>query len=224
MAFSGAQELIVPVLSNRPHGSIIGGAIRGAAAMTTATGRFTLEEYLAHDDGTDTRHELVDGALVAMPPETRRNNLISLFLLSVFVRLVPIAFVCHKDTEVVVTGSRTRVRLPDLMVLGEELLAALGGGRATITPEMPAPLLAVEVVSPGKANEDRDYRYKRSEYAARGIREYWIVDPARERVTVLSLVDGLYEEAVFEGAEQVASTVLAELALTAAEILEAGAV
>jgi Uma2 family endonuclease len=45
------------------------------------------------------------------------------------------------------------------------------------------------VVSPGKANEDRDYRYKRSEYAARGIAEYWIVDPAQARVTVLTLVE-----------------------------------
>jgi Uma2 family endonuclease len=34
----------------------------------------------------------------------------------------------------------------------------------------------VEVVSPGKENEDRDYRYKLSEYAARGIAGYWIVD------------------------------------------------
>ncbi|WP_229642260.1 Uma2 family endonuclease [Waterburya agarophytonicola] len=29
----------------------------------------------------------------------------------------------------------------------------------------------------GKVNQDRDYRYKRSEYAARGIAEYWIIDP-----------------------------------------------
>jgi hypothetical protein len=42
------------------------------------------------------------------------------------------------------------------------------------------------VVSPGKENEDRDYRYKRSEYAARGIAEYWIVDPERDRVAVLT--------------------------------------
>ncbi|WP_367889252.1 Uma2 family endonuclease [Leptolyngbya iicbica] len=45
---------------------------------------------------------------------------------------------------------------------------------------MPAPLLVVEVVSPGKVNEDRDYRYKRSEYATRGIGEYWIIDPSRD--------------------------------------------
>ena len=62
------------------------------------------------------------------------------------------------------------------MILGTELVASLQGqSRRTIIDNMPAPLLVVEVVSPGKVNEDRDYRYKRSEYAARGISEYWIV-------------------------------------------------
>ena len=57
--------------------------------------------------------------------------------------------------------------------------------------------LVVEGVSPKQ--EKRDYRYKRSEYAARGIAEYWIVDPIQQRVTVLEWVEGLYEERVFEG-------------------------
>ena len=43
--------------------------------MTIAIQRLTLEEYLAYDNGTDTRYELVDGELVEMPPETDRNNL-----------------------------------------------------------------------------------------------------------------------------------------------------
>ncbi|GAX44784.1 hypothetical protein NIES4075_58030 [Tolypothrix sp. NIES-4075] len=37
--------------------------------MTTTpavTKRLTLEEYLAYDDGTDTRYELVDGELIPM--------------------------------------------------------------------------------------------------------------------------------------------------------------
>ncbi len=105
------------------------------------------------------------------------------------------------------------------MILTEELLAAIGGKRATITPDMPSPVLVVEVVSPGKANEDRDYRYKRSEYAARGILEYWIVDPQREKVTVLSLVDGLYEETVFEGERQIISTVLPNFHASATKVL-----
>ena len=38
--------------------------------MTTATKTMTLEDYLNYDDGTDTSYELVDGKLIAMPPES----------------------------------------------------------------------------------------------------------------------------------------------------------
>ena len=89
---------------------------------------------------------------------------------------------------------------------------------------MPPPRLVVEVVSPGKENIDRDYRYKRSQYQARGIAEYWIVDPLTQRVTGLTLVEGLYEEAIFEGAAIIDSPLLRELAgaraLTAAQMLQ----
>lgn len=187
--------------------------------MTTTTTSLTLEEYLAYDDGTDSRYELVDGKLVNMPPESDRNNLIALYLLGEFLKIIPIRLIRHKDTEIVVTGNRTRVRMPDLLVLTEELLAAIGGRRATITADMPSPALVVEVVSPGKTNEDRDYRYKRSEYAARGILEYWIVDPQNSKITILSLVDGLYEESIFESEQTIASKVVPQFSRTAADIL-----
>ena len=192
--------------------------------MTIATQKLTLEEYLVYDDGTDTRYELVDGELVAMPPESDRNNLIALYLLTEFLKFVSIKLIRHKDTEIVVTGNRTRVRLPDLMILTEELLSALGGKRATITQDMPSPTLVVEVVSPGKINEDRDYRYKRSEYAARGILEYWIIDPQKEQVTVLTLVDGFYEQALFREDETIMSITFPLLKLTAKQVLTAGEV
>jgi len=190
--------------------------------MTTAVKKLTLNEYLAYDDGTDAQYELVDGELVKMPPESDRNNLISLYLLSQFLKFVPIQLIRHKDTELVVIGNRTRVRLPDLMILTQELYDAIAGGRATITPDMPSPAIVVEVVSPGKVNEDRDYRYKRSEYAARGIPEYWIVDADKARITLLTLVDGLYEETVFEGTELIKSPTFPMLDLTAAKVLSAG--
>jgi Uma2 family endonuclease len=93
--------------------------------MTAAVRKLTLDEYLAYDDGTDARYELVDGELLKMPPESDRNNLISLYLLSEFLKFIPIQLIRHKDTELVVIGNRTRVRLPDLMILTQELLEAL---------------------------------------------------------------------------------------------------
>lgn len=103
-------------------------------------------------------------------------------------------------TELVVMGSRTTVRVPDLMVLTETLAQVMeGASRSLITIDMPPPEMVVEVVSPGQENQQRDYRYKRSQYQARGIPEYWIIDPIQQQITVFILVTGLYEQAIFTG-------------------------
>jgi Uma2 family endonuclease len=143
--------------------------------MVVATRRFTLEDYLNYDDGTDSRHELVNGELWAMPTESRLNEQIALWLLTQFLTLVPLSQL-GRGTEVAVGGRLVTVRIPDLVVLSSELATALQGAtRSLVNFDMPPPLLVVEVVSPGKENADRDYRYKRSEYAARGIPEYWLI-------------------------------------------------
>jgi Uma2 family endonuclease len=180
--------------------------------------RLTFEKYLNHDDGTDTQYELVAGELVAMPPESRLNSLIALFLLAEFLKFLPFNQLCHKDTEIEVTGVQAQVRLPDLMILSEALAAMLGDRRGTITREMPPPVMVVEVVSPGKTNEERDYRYKRSEYAARGISEYWIVDPQQSKVSILTLVAGLYEAEEYIG-EMMIKSQFEALLLTADQVL-----
>jgi Uma2 family endonuclease len=60
--------------------------------------------------------------------------------------------------------------------------------------------------------------YKRSEYAARGIAEYWIVDPDSAKFTVLTLVDGFYEEAIFQGNDPIISTIFPQLILSSTQI------
>ena len=194
--------------------------------MTVASQKMSLEEYLNFDDGTETRYELENGELIVMPPESELNCRIAIFLLIYFAqRGIP----SHRLTmkaEIVVNSSRAGTRLPDLMVLSEELATALEGSRrATIMSDMPPPLLVVEVVSPNQ--ENRDYRYKRSEYAARRIPEYWIVDPIQQRVTVLEWVEGLYEEIVYTGesalakpSKRIVSPVLGVLELTAERLLQ----
>lgn len=48
--------------------------------MSIASSQMTLEEYLNYDERTDTRYELVNGKLVSMPPESRLNSQIAMFL------------------------------------------------------------------------------------------------------------------------------------------------
>jgi Uma2 family endonuclease len=70
----------------------------------------------------------------------------------------------------------------------------------------------------GKKNEDRVYRYKRSEYAARGVVEYWIIDPIKSQVMILMWVEGLYEEKTLSGVDRIQSEVFRELNPTTEQV------
>lgn len=94
------------------------------------------------------------------------------------------------------------------------MAALIGKGRATITRDMPPPALVIEIVSPGKANRDRDYRYKHTEYAARRINEYWIVDPQEQKLTLCQWVEGQYEDQVYTGSEPILSEIIPDFSLT----------
>jgi Uma2 family endonuclease len=181
--------------------------IKRAIAMTQKTKqRMTFDEYLNHDDGTDKQYEFVNGELVEMPPESTLNSRIARFLMKILLQVFSEELVCYKDTEIVVIGSQIQTRLPDLMLLSPELAASLGSAnRGTITLEMPPPELIMEVVSPGAVNENRDYRFKRSEYAARGVLEYWVINPRESKITLFSLNEGFYDEEVYVDDRVVAS-------------------
>lgn len=188
-------------------------------ALATETQVLTFKDYLRHDDGTDKHYELVNGVLTDMPPESEENNDIARKLLFELAKHLPFSLLAYKDTEIEVTGRRATVRIPDLLVHSEASKAALAGtNRATITRDMPPPALVVEVVSPGQSNRERDYRYKHTEYAARGIAEYWIVDPGTRQVTLCLWVNGQYEDRVYSGVEPLQSTVVNGFGLTVAEI------
>jgi Uma2 family endonuclease len=179
---------------------------------------FTFEEYLAYDDGTDARYELVDGELVEMPPESDENLGIARKLLLELIKHLPAEWIAW-GTEIEVTGRQARCRLPDLLVHTAASKTALAETRrATITRDMPPPALVIEVVSPGQANRDRDYRYKRTEYAAREIAEYWIVDPETKQVTVCQWNNGLYEDNIYMNSAEIQSVIVPNFALTPAEI------
>ena len=196
--------------------------------MTVAIQKMTLEEFLAYDDGTDNLYELENGELISMPAESDINQRIASFLFAFLLGLGIPSYRIRIGIEVAVSGSRVSVRIPDLLVLSEELATEMDGAtRSIVLMDMPPPLLVVEVVSPNQ--EKRDYRYKRSEYAARGIAEYWIVDPLAEplqgriakQVTILEWVEGLYEEKVFKGDNRIESAVLGSLDLNVDRVLQA---
>lgn len=187
--------------------------------MTTAIQqRYSFEEYLAYEDGTDNRYELVEGQLQRMNPPTFRHLLIAKFIerqLDSEITRLNHPWLCLREA-----GLRTgwqKSRLTDVYVIAtDQVVDLLDESAICQTP----PLLVVEVVSPDSIK--RDYRFKRSEYAALGVPEYWIVDPLEVKVSILQLDEGLYEDIIYTGEQVLVSTTFPELQLTAAQILASG--
>ncbi len=181
---------------------------------------FTFDEYLTYDDGTDTRYEFVNGELVSVPPATHLHRRIAQFLEAVF--LSEIARLKYEwetgrgDTGVRTKGSRRDItRLPDVVVFDSQIIEDPTGVAILLEP----PKLVVEVVSPGEINRKRDYEQKPREYQRLGIPEYWIVDPQRQIVTLLTLFEGLYEETEYQENDPIPCQTFQHLNLPAFQVL-----
>lgn len=192
--------------------------------MTTTTKRFTLEEYLRYDDGTDTRYELVNGELVAMSLGSGRHGKIIKFLEKNFEAECDrlghnwVALQALVGIRSPRAGRWDTCRIPDITVMSAEQWEDFDDQEAVIELNAPRPFLVVEVIS--ESTKTTDYRAKRSEYAVLDIQEYWIVDPLEEKVTICTLIEGLYESQVFLGTDWIESSTFPDIQLTAAQILQ----
>ena len=133
--------------------------------------------------GEDVRAELIDGEIHFMAGPSANHQAISVFLtaeISTFLRgktcrcfTAPFdVYLQHEDEDT------PNIVQPDLMVICD---------RDKITKKgcIGAPTWIIEIVSPSTAR--RDYLTKLNLYAEYGIKEYWIVNPMNETVTVYHL-------------------------------------
>lgn len=181
----------------------------------------TFEEYLNYDDGTNNRYELVDGELVLMPPASFLHSDIIDFIADCF-KAIASAYqldIKIKSGDVGVKTGIKSSRIPDVAVVDGEVWRSYPRESSAVI-QVPL-MLAVEFVSPGSEQIERDYTDKASEYQETGIPEYWIVDSIEQKITVLVLDEGSYTKTIFTGDETVSSITFPELKLTAAEILSA---
>jgi Uma2 family endonuclease len=153
--------------------------------MSTAARKkpITFEEFcrLVPDDQ---KADLIDGVIYMASPD----NWIASTLFSWLFNLLGI-YVQHNDLGAIV-GSRTAFKLSDTNSPEPDIAfvrkSRLGLAQSNHFPG--GPDLAVEIVSPDSVT--RDYRMKRELYEQAGVREYWIVDEPKGKVTLLRLDAG----------------------------------
>lgn len=195
--------------------------------MTQTPIKLSFEEYLTYNDETDKRYELVNGELVEMTPARGRHADIVDALNDTFKaeikRLGRDWISRHSSIGVQVPqiGRRATSRIPDICVVTAAQWQELQNQSAVLV-ESP-PLLVVEVVSQG--TKIIDHRRKRAEYNVVEIPEYWLVDLIEDEpnyppgVTILTLVERFYEQAVFRSSDRIISETFLELTLTAEQVL-----
>ena len=198
------------------------------AMVQAQSATLTFADYLAHDDGTDTRYELVRGQLVAMTPPAWSHIKIARFLEDIF--RAEIARLGY-DWDAIrgEIGQRTGpddARLPDVLVAEVSDLETLGDRPAVL--ETPA-IVTVEIVS--RSSIQDDYLHKLAEYESLGVQEYWLVDylalgparylgmPKRPTLFIYQLVDEEYAAPrQFHGEDVIESAIFPELRVTAQAI------
>jgi Uma2 family endonuclease len=177
------------------------------------------ESWCANLDGSELGHfEFLYGCVVAEPPARWPHGKLDA------------AFVHRLASRVedsglgLVFGSSQGFALPSgdtvepdvAVVLRETWEAApppTAGRFLTVVPD-----LVVEVLSPSTARRDRGP--KRDIYERNGVREYWLVDPRRREITILTLgVDGCFgPEHTAVGDDPARSTLLPGFSVRPSEI------
>lgn len=154
--------------------------------MTEAAQRkMTVEEFLDWHDGTDTRHMLIDGVIVAMaPPSQRHSTIQSNVDGAIRARIQP---PCRALTE---AGLK----------LADDTCAQADVAMTCEPPELArlieAPVLLVDVLSPTTRKDDLGLKIPAYKELTT-VREIWAVDSERRAVQLTRrLPDGQWLESV----------------------------
>ncbi len=150
------------------------------------TKRYTYADYLTWMD--DVRRELYDGLIVELPTPWIKHQQVSVSLISIFGTFI-------RNRKIKIYHAPFDVRLPKdcanpnddqiFTVVQPDLSVICDLSKLDDRGCLGAPDLVVEIVSP--KNAKRDVKDKFDIYQQHGVREYWIVSPNDENVTVFVL-------------------------------------
>lgn len=173
---------------------------------------YTCEDYWNLPEGE--RAELIDGQLYGMAPPGRiHQKLITQFTFSIesFIKT-------HAgDCEIYPAPFAVNLNADDKNWVEPDISVICDKNKLTDRGCSGAPDFIIEVVSP--TSRKMDYSRKNALYSDAGVREYWIVDPEKERTTVYR-----YEEdaapAIFRFDQDIAVGIYKDFIINIAELLK----
>ena len=170
---------------------------------------YTIEDIYALPEGT--RAELIDGQIYYMAPPTRKHQDIVGALYRKIADYIdskggscktyvsPFAVFLNENDKNYVE--------PDISVICDS--SKLNDKGCTGAPDW-----IIEIVSPGSRR--MDYFIKLFKYRSAGVREYWIVDPAKNRVTVWNFETDNTDDFTFS--DQVKAGIYSDLVIDFSQI------
>lgn len=173
-------------------------------------------EFYAQID-EDHKVEFINGATIFQSPVKLRHNEAArslLVLLSVFSAKHDLGLVGFEKLLVSLTRNDYE---PDICFFRQEIAA-------TFSPDQmhfPAPDFVAEVLSPSTEAVDRGVKF--TDYAAHGVREYWIIDPDAQVVEQYVLADGAYTLQTKARSGEIASTAVAGFSIPIRALFDAAA-
>jgi Uma2 family endonuclease len=147
----------------------------------------SFEDYMQQYAGQHA--EWVNGAVIPMSPVSRKHDLMQQFLvilLRTYLKRTRLGLLMTAPF-VMKINAESPAREPDLHIVLNDRANII---QDTMT-EGPADVV-IEIVSP--ESESRDMVEKYREYESGGVREYWLMNPARKQADFYSLSEeGLYQ-------------------------------
>ncbi len=143
---------------------------------------YTVEDY--YDMPEDIRAELIEGQIVYMAAPSTQHQRISSHLHLIIGNYINSK---HGSCEVFYAPYSVQLREEDDTVVEPDIVVVCDPDKITPRGCVGAPDWIIEIVSP--SNPRHDYITKLYLYSNAGVREYWIIDAAQNKIYVYNMQD-----------------------------------
>lgn len=148
---------------------------------------YTIDDIYALPDGQ--RAELIDGQIYYMAPPSRIHQRILLSLSRIIADYIDSN---NGSCEVNIAPFAVFLSENDINYVEPDISVTCSPDKLDEKGCHGAPDWIIEIVSP--SSKQRDYMIKLFKYRTAGVREYWIVDPEKQRVMVYGFENDTFEQ------------------------------